>query len=48
MSIDNSGGPHNVSEEFDQIVSDGGAESITQSQYEEKRDEVKQYITNNL
>lgn len=48
MSIDNSGVTHNISDEFNQIVSEGNAESITQSQYEEKRDEVKQYITNNL
>ena len=48
MSIDNSGAPTNVSDEFNQIVSEGNAQSITQSQYEEKRDEVKQYITDNL
>ena len=48
MSVDNSGNPNNISDEFNQIVSEGNAESITQSQYEEKRDEVKQYITNNL
>ena len=48
MSIDNSGVPTNVSCVVNQIVSEGGAFLITQSQYEEKRDEVKQYITNNL
>lgn len=48
MSVDNSGATHNISDEFNQIVSEGDAESITQSQFEEKRNEVKQYIIDNL
>lgn len=48
MSVDNSGTTHNISDEFNQIVEAGDAQSITQSQYEEKRNEVKQYIIDNL
>lgn len=48
MSVDNSGNPNNISDEFNQIVEAGDAQSITQAQYEEKRNEVKQYIIDNL
>tara|TARA_Y100000389_G_C17438398_1_gene506984 strand:- start:939 stop:1190 length:252 start_codon:yes stop_codon:yes gene_type:complete len=48
MSIDNSGSPSTPIIEFDSYVERGEAESISSSLFEEKKIEVKQYISDNL
>jgi hypothetical protein len=48
MSIDNSGSPYTPIQEFDSYVERGEAELISSSLYEEKKIEVKQYISDNL